>query len=730
MREQAFSAFAAGDFLTAAAVLEALLAESPEDDEAWFLLGAARHRTNQLDLAREAFQAATRLNPSHLQAQLALAAVCMALGDPVEAIRSCEAATQLAASDPSTWHALAVAQEAGARKQEALASYDQALALQPLYFDALNNRGVLLLALGKTREAIENNRFYVAKLPYSIQAHFNLGAALLADRNYAGAADAFMRAQRLSPDNAKMAMHAGFALAQCKRFTEAQRFLDHAATQAPELLETYRAAIFGGVAGDRLDARVLFLLRHYDAIERCDWRERDDFVSRFGELITEAGDSPLEERALGFRAMALGLRPALQQSLANQIAAGIARHATVARSRLDQVGVVEGSGLPLSKMPGRIRIGYVSGCFHRHATAFLIASLPELHDRASFEVFLYATGPDDGSEFRRRLAAGADHFADVRDLPDHTVASRIKHDGIDILVDLDGYTQDARPLVFALRPAPVQVAYLGYLQTQGGDWIDYAILDRHVMHASLRPYWNEKIAYLPETLYLCDDSEVRAGGTDRTAWGLPAEAFVFCCLNASWKIEPESLACWAAILEQSPASVLWLYASNGEAEQNLRDAFRSHGLSDARLFFCGAVAHEVHLDRFRGADIFLDTFSCNAHTTAIEALAAGVPVVTLKGDTVVARVGASLLTAHGLQELVQATPEAYVAMACRLASDRAYFLQMQARARNRSSSRLFATRRRVQELEMAYRMMWGRHEAGLPPEDLLVPDDKGGEACD
>ena len=725
VREQAFSAFAAGDILSAVTLLEGHLAESPEDDEAWFLLGAARHRTNQLDLAREAFQETARLNPCHLQARLALASVCLALGDSVEAIRSCETATQLAASDPSAWHALAVAQEACARKHEALTSYDRALALQPLYFDALNNRGILLLSLGRVDEAIENNRRYVTKQPYSKQAHFNLGTALLAGRDYAGAADAFLRAQRISPASAQIAMHAGFALAQCERFIEAQRLLDGAATQTPELLETYRAAIFGGVSGGRLDARVLFLLRHYDAIERCDWRERDYFVSRFGELITDAGNSLLDERALGFRAMAVGLRPALQQSLANQIAAGIARHATI-----DQEKLVEGGGFPLSKTQGRMRVGYVSGCFHRHATAFLIAKLPELHDRASFEVFLYATGPDDGSEFRRQLAAGADHFANVRNLPDHTIASRIKHDGIDILVDLDGYTQDARPVVFALRPAPVQVAYLGYLQTQGGDWIDYAILDRYVMHAPLRPYWNEKIAYLPDTLYLCDDAEVRPGSADRTAWGLPADAFVFCCLNASWKLEPESLACWAEILEQTPSSVLWLYASNGEAEQNLRDAFRGLGLSDARLFFCGAVAHEVHLGRFRCADVLLDTFSCNAHTTAIEALAAGVPVVTLKGETVVARVGASLLMAHGLQELVQATPEAYVAMACRLASDRAYLLQMQTRTRNRKSSRLFSTQRRVQELEMAYRMMWVRHEAGFPPEDFLVPDAKGEKVCD
>jgi protein O-GlcNAc transferase len=730
VRDQAFSAFAASDFLTAAAIIEAFLAEAPEDDGALFLLGAARHRTNQLDLAKEAFQEAARLNPRHLQAQLALAAVCMALGEPVEAIRACETATQLAASDPSTWHALAVAQEAAAQRQEALESYDRALALQPLYFDALNNRGVLLLALGKTREAIENNRFYVARQPYSTQAYFNLGSALLADRNYSAAADAFLRAQRLSPDNAKMSMHAGFALAQCERFIEAQRLLDHAATREPELQEAYRAAIFGGVSGDSIDAKVLFLLRHYDAIERCDWRERDYFLSRFGELIAEAADSPLCERALGFRAMALGLSPALQQSLANQIAVGIARHATAGQSRMGQVDTVEGGEPPFPKAQGRVRIGYVSGCFHRHATAFLMARLPELHDRASFEVFLYATGPDDGSELRRQLVAGADHFADVRTLPDHAVASRIEHDGIDILVDLDGYTQDARPVVFALRPAPVQVAYLGYLQTQGGGWIDYAILDHHVMHAPLRPYWNEKIAYLPDTLYLCDDSEGRAGVSDRTAWGLPDEAFVFCCLNASWKIEPESLACWVAILEKIPASVLWLYASNGEAERNLRDAFRGYGLSDARLVFCGMVPHEIHLDRFRCADVFLDTFSCNAHTTAIEALAAGVPVVTLKGETVVARVGASLLMAHGLQDLVQMTPEAYVAMACRLAGDQAYLAQVQARTRNRRSSRLFSTLRRVRELETAYRMMWARYEAGLPPEDLLVPAKKEGVACD
>ncbi len=620
---------------------------------------------------------------------------------------------------------LAVAQENCGLKDTALDSYGQALALQPDYADALRNRGALLRSLGQADAAYANNRRLAATLPYSFEAQFALGESLLARQDHRAAAAAFQRALSLSPQSGKAMLHAGFALAQCERFADAQQLLDRAQAVDSELVRGYRFSIFKDRADSGLDARSLFLLRHYDAIERCDWRERSYFVQRFSELILESSARPLSEKALGFRAMAMGLPLSDQLSLARQIAARFLHTAEHAPSSLDQPPDLKLEH-PVCRNKGRLRIAYLSGDFRRHATAYLMSRLPAMHDRERFEVFLYSAGPDDSSEIRASIISGADCFRDVRHLSDAALAQTIAADEVDILIDLAGYTQDSRPAVLALRAAPLQVSYLVYLQTSGAPWIDYALLDRQVLQPGARAFWSEKIAFLPHTLYICNDHSVELSGAEsRADEGLPEDAFVFCCLNAPWKIDPETFACWIRILERVPRAVLWIYADKDVAGINLREAFRHAGVCDHRIIFARNVSHEQHLARFRHADVFLDTFVCNAHTTAIEALAAGVPVLTLPGEAVVARVGASLLQAHGLEALISSSPDDYVGIACRLAEDPVFKKAMQACAEDRSRSHLFCTERRVREIESAYEMMWERHQAGLAPADFEVSADTG-----
>ncbi len=727
--EQGRQALLAGDFQAAISVLELCLQQPMADAEVLFLLGAARHRTNQLDLAREAFQEAARLTPSHLQARLALAAVCVQQGNAQAALDACHGATRIAADSPSVWFGLGVAQEAADLKDEALQSYEHALALDPGHVDALNNRGTLLIALGRVREAVENNQRLVWQQPHSAQAQFNLGESLIVAKDYPAAAGAFQKSLQLSPDSERGLLHAGFALAQCERFGEAQDFLDRAALHAPALVQEYHRSIFGDSLESgpaRLDARTLFLLRHYDAIEACDWRERGRFLERFSALITYPEGAPLDERALGLRAMVLGLDPALQLSLARQIAASFQQTAEKSVPRLlDQHPSLKPEH-PAGRKKRRLRIAYLSGDFRRHATAHLMSRLPELHDRERFEVFLYSTCPDDGSEIRASIITGADWFRDVRNVSDAELAQAIAADDVDILVDLSGYTQHSRPAVLALCAAPLQVSYLAYLQTSGAPWIDYALLDRQVLKPDARAFWTEKIVYLPHTLYICNDLSVHSGGIEsRTDEGLPEDGFVFCCLNAPWKIEPETFACWVRVLERVPRAVLWIYADKDAVEVNLREAFRNAGVCDYRIIFARKVSHEQHLARFRHADVFLDTFVYNAHTTAIEALAAGIPVVTLPGEAVVARVGASLLQAHGLEALIAKSPDDYVGIACRLAEDPVFKKAMQTCAADRSGSHLFCTESRVREIESAYEMMWARYQAGLAPADFDVPAETG-----
>lgn len=676
----------------------------------------------QLDQARRAFCKAAALDARHLQAQLALAAVSLELGDAAAALESCTQAIALAPNEPKVWFSLAVAQEAANQREVALQSYDQVLALQPAFFDALNNRGVLLLALGRFRDAVDNNRTFATKQPYSSVAQFRLGESLIAARDYAAASQALKRALQLSPNDAQLLLHAGFSLAQCERFSEAQGLLDRAWDIDPEMVGDYRMSIFGEDSGVRLDARTLFLLRHYDAIERCDWQERSYLLERFGNLLRGPEGGALTERALAFRAMALGLDSSLQLNLAKQVAASYLHTVGLTTASPDASPTVLNTIGPVRHSKRHLRIAYLSGDYRLHATAWLMSRMPGLHDRDRFEVLMYSTGSDDGSELRSDIVAGADCFVDAQHYSDMQLASRIAEDKVDILVDLAGYTQHSRPGVLALRSAPLQLSYLAYLQTSGAEWLDYAILDHQVLTPATREFWVEKIAYLPHTLYLCNDRQVNPVPVgSRADEGLPEDAFVFCCLNAPWKIEPDTFACWAEILRRMPNAVLWLYADREEVEINLREAGRAAGIGSGRLFFAKKALHEQHLGRYKYAKVFLDTFSCNAHTTAIEALAAGVPVVTLRGKTVVSRVGASLLMAHGLGELVTDTPSAYVDIACKLAGDPAYFRAVKARVMNYDASRLFSTAQRVREIETAYRMMWARHSAGLSPDDFDVP---------
>jgi len=328
------------------------------------------------------------------------------------------------------------------------------------------------------------------------------------------------------------------------------------------------------------------------------------------------------------------------------------------------------------------------------------ASLPD----ASFLDAATRDASDGGASVAASSETGPDTLA---------LAQRIVLDRIDILVDLAGYTLHSRPATLALRPAPIQLTYLAYLQTSGAPWIDYALLDCQVLTEAERPHWSESIAYLPNTLYICDDRS--GGGTQgvsRNDFALPADKFVFASLNASWKIAETDFALWMAILRAVPESVLLIYADSPAVVANLTAAATRAEIDAGRLFFTGQLDHAAHQQRFQVADLFLDTRECNAHTTAIEALAAGLPVLTQPGSSFPGAVGASLLVAHGVGELVAASAEQYVAKAVRFATDAGWREELRQAVRRREGSALFCTERRVREIERAYEMIWARRSSG------------------
>jgi predicted O-linked N-acetylglucosamine transferase (SPINDLY family) len=376
--------------------------------------------------------------------------------------------------------------------------------------------------------------------------------------------------------------------------------------------------------------------------------------------------------------------------------------------------------------PDRIRIGYFSSDFQQHAPAYLIAGLLERHDRSQFEIIAFSFGPSSNDGMRQRLQAACDQFLEVGHLSDVAIAALSRHWEVDIAVDLKGFTQGSRPAIFAARAAAIQVNYLGYPGTMGADFIDYLIADNTVVPREKRPHYAEKIVTLPGSNQVNDDQRWIADTTfTRAELGLPQTGFVFCCFNNNYKITPATFDLWMRILQQVDESVLWLVQDSADAAENLRREASARAVDARRLVFARRMPQAEHLARHRLADLFLDTFPCNAHTTGSDALWAGLPVLTCSTEAFAGRVAASLLKAVDLPELIYSSPQTYEAIALRLARDRAQLQAMRQRlAQDRWKAPLFNTSLYTRRIEAAYVQMMHRHHDGLPADHILIPNEQ------
>jgi predicted O-linked N-acetylglucosamine transferase (SPINDLY family) len=369
----------------------------------------------------------------------------------------------------------------------------------------------------------------------------------------------------------------------------------------------------------------------------------------------------------------------------------------------------------------RLRVGYLSSDFNEHPVALLAAELFERHHRGRFELFAYSHGIDDGGPTRQRLLRAFDHFIDLRTLSDEAAARRIHEDGIDILVDLNGFTFGARPAILAHRPAPVQAGWLGYIGTNGADFIDYVIADRFALPAEQQPDYAERIVHLPHCYLPIDTTREIAATPTREACGLPEAGLVFCCFNNNYKLAPAMFAAWMRILARVPGSVLWLLGPSPAVIANLRREAADRGIAPDRLVFARTVPLPDYLARFRAADLFLDTLPCGACTTGSDALWAGLPLLTCVGATFAGRHAGSLLRAAGLPELVTHSLAEYEALAVRLATEPGVLAGLRQRLeRNRATAPLFDTTVFARDLEAIYCRMAELHAAGEPPAAFVA----------
>ena len=375
-----------------------------------------------------------------------------------------------------------------------------------------------------------------------------------------------------------------------------------------------------------------------------------------------------------------------------------------------------------TKKPEKLRIGYFSADFREHPVAYVNAKVIETHNRDDFEVFGYSLHGNRQDELRQRLENSFDHFTDVQELSDQDVALQVRQDNIDIAIDLMGYTKHSRTGIFAYRAAPIQINYLGYPGTMGADFMDYIVADRHIIPPENQKYFNEKVLYLPNTYMPTDNGrELSERPMSRSDMGLPEDAFVFCCFNNNYKITSSEFDIWMRLLNKVEGSVLWLRPSNKWAELNIKKEAQKRKVDPERIVFAGKVPMDEHLARHKLADLFMDTFAFNAHSTATEALWAGLPVVTKTGQGFAARVAGSLLKAVGLPELVTESEEAYEALALDLAKHPERLAQIKVKLEaNRLTQPLFDTKQYTKHLENGYQQVYQNYLDGKPPQTINV----------
>jgi len=618
-------------------------------------------------------------------------------------------------SDGLALFASALALEDTGQWDAALARYDRTLAADSGFEDALHNRGLLLAKLGRLDEAERSHREYVASHDASARAHFDLADVLLAKGKYEDALARAETALRLDAGFFRAAFVAGLAAAMLMRFESSANWLRRARKMDSAAFDTFLARQVPDGALDRdLDPRAIHLLRNFDAVDRCDWTQRDEYVAAFGRLIEEGESSgrPVASPPLAFRSLALAIPLAARRTLADHIGQRLAIEAAPLRSE----PTPRGNGPLRGRLRGRLRVAYLSPDFRTHPTGILAAPLFRLHDRSRFEVFAFSLSPADGSPWRLAAETGADHFEDYSGLPVATAAARIRAAGIDVLVDLAGLTTGAQPELVAAGLATVRVSYLGYPGSCGHGQVDYLICDRVCAPPQEEIGYGEALARLPRTFWICDPQAPPAAAPSRAELGIASGAFLLYALHPAYKIEPEVFACWMRILREIPRAALWLLDDAPQVRNNLCREAVAQGIATDRLVFASRVPYAEYRARIGLADLALDTRTYNGGATTLDCIAAGVPVLTCPAPGMAGRMAASALLAADLPDLVFADLDAYARSAIALAADPNARSALAGRVRKAGrAAALFDIASRVREVEAAYMHMHERALRGEKP---------------
>jgi predicted O-linked N-acetylglucosamine transferase (SPINDLY family) len=715
--KRAFAAHSRGNLDQAVALYREALEEEPANFDALHLAGVAEGQRGEIASGETFITRAIGINPESAEAWFNRANLRLRRGSTEKAEEDFARAIQLNPSYARAHFQLGNVMAAGGRFGEALQSYERAIAIEPTMAEAHLNRANALRTMGRLDEAMTGVEHALALKPDSAEAYTARAMTQRALGRSEEALQSFNRALALKP-TVEAWVNRGHVLQDIERFDEAITSYDRALALDPHSIAAYdsrgNARAFSArpeaAIGDYRQALALDPKRKYVRGKialmhrnRCDWDSAEAEYTKIRADIAAGIPAALPFDLLPLTGDEVELRRCAELYVTDKFQ--------------PQPPLWQGERYAHE----RIRIAYVSADFHDHATSHLIAELIESHDRNRFEVIGVSAGPDSNTFMRRRMKAAFDRFIDIRMMSDTAVAAKLREMEIDIAIDLKGFTKDARTGIFALRPVPLQVSYLGYPGTMGADWIDYILADRVTIPEEHIGHYSEKVVWLPDSYQPNDAKRIVPLTPPRSELGLPDKAFVFCCFNLGYKIGREAFDVWMRLLCAVEGSVLWLLAGSDSAQKNLMMAAEERGVPSTRLIFAPRVDVDSHLARHGAADLFLDTLPYNAHTTASDVLRMGLPMVTCLGDAFAGRVAASLLNAVGASDLVTRSWADYEALALRLATDAGALAAVRKRLSQVKAQPLFDTDRYRRHIEAAYEAMLERHKRGLTPESFDVP---------
>ena len=665
----------------AVASCDKAIAIKPDFAEAYFNRGAALQGLKQLDAAIASYEQAIAVRPDYAVAHFNRGAALQGLRQLDAAAASYDKAIAIKPDYAEAYSNRGAALQGLKQLDAALASYDKAIAIKPDYVEAYSNRGAALQELRLFDAAVASYDKAIAINPDYAQAYSNRGTVLKDLKQYDAAVASYDEAIAIKPDHAEAYYNRGIALQHLKQLDAAAASYDKAMAIKPD-----NDFVFGMLLHARMHL--------------CDWKDAEVRTSELFARI-ERGENVIPPLPV----LALTASLSIQRQAAH-------------------VWALRYPGNSLENIPKRmkskkIRVGYFSMDFRNHPVSYLMAELIETHSRSTFEVYAFSLGPPSKDVMRLRMEEAFENFIEIQNKSDEEIVKLSREIGIDIAIDLGGFTQDSRPGIFARRSAPIQVNFIGYPGTMGATFIDYIIADRHVLPEQTKDLYSEKVVYLP--CFQPNDSKRKISEKTytRRELGLPDKGFVFCCFNNSYKITQRTFDGWIRILKQVKDSILFLYADNETAAINLRNEAGQRGLDADRLVFGQRLSAPDYLARYRSADLFLDTYPFNGGTTASDSLWAGLPVLTCAGEAFASRMAASLLMAIDLPELIAATQEGYEALAIDLATNPERLRAIKDKLEtNRQTTPLFDSKLYTRHIEDAYTQMYERYRADMPPDHL------------